>query len=181
MSLYAKVENGKVLSVGKLPANYKNVSGFNKLSAEKVKPYGFLPYQLTPTNINTNTHKMGQLQYEVGKSSVTGSYASVQLSAEELNTKKSNVCAQIKKLLNECLYNTDWVELPNNGLTSAQLTRYRAYRAKMKDAKAGLDQLNLNDLNSLLETLTSCQNCMHSRLDEFSEHMESFEHALTVV
>jgi hypothetical protein len=44
MTRYALVDKGAVIKTGGLPRNTGKISGFDKLSNEKLKAFGYFPY-----------------------------------------------------------------------------------------------------------------------------------------
>lgn len=175
MSRYAKVVAGEVASVGALPKNLNNISGFNKLSDAEVLEFGFYPFTLTMPTVNYLAEKLGAIQYTINADTVSATYAVVALSTEELASKKTSFEADCSAKLVESLYKTDWIGLANNGLSAAEETRYVDYRANLKSVRDALSTFTLAQLDSLSKALQDCEACICSRFTAFSAPMIALE------
>lgn len=173
---YAFVEDDLVkYTRSSLPKNFGNVSGFNLLTLEELKIYGFYPYEYTSPTFDPMTEKLGEMEFEIGEDLVLGTRAVVALSAEELAQIKNNYITRNNALMLEFMYDTDWVFLEDADLTLEQKEKYEQIRANLLLVKADLENLEISQLVSLLQKLSDCKKCMCSRLKNFSSKMEALE------
>jgi hypothetical protein len=177
MNNYAKIESGSVKSVGQLPKNTKQVSGFNKLTEAELKEFGYLPVEYTSPEFNKTSEKLGELQYEIKKDKVVASYKIEPLATEEINEKKSALVKQISQKLTDYLFKTDWVEVVS-GLGSQAKTDYNALRSNISAAFTKLDSLTLDKLHELKSIVNECRECIGSRQAKPSTKVKSLSDSL---
>jgi hypothetical protein len=171
MSNYAKVEFGQVVSIGALPRNYMNVSGFNFLSNEALKEYGFYPLTIVTPEFDHLTEKLGALSYEVEADAVVGTYAVEALSSEEMEAEKDSFVNAARTKLNTVLYETDWIYLADSGLTEPQEAAYVALRADAIAVRTDLETYDVQELSGLISALDAAADCTCSRMPDFTEPM----------
>lgn len=171
MSDYAKVEFGEVVSIGALPKNYMNVSGFNFLSNEALKEYGFYPLTIVTPAFDPLTEKLGALSYIVGDDEVTGTYAVVALDGGELEAEKAGFVISARTKLNTVLYETDWIYLADASLTAPQEAAYVALRADAVAVRTDLETYDVQELSGLITVLDAAKDCSCARLPDFTQHL----------
>lgn len=131
--MYAKVENGQVVSVGALPVNYANVSGFNGLDNAALKEYGFLPFSMVMPEFNDKTHKYNNPEYVIGEDAVTLTYEAIPLSEEELAEIEANKWISIRRERNTLLSDTDWTMLDDAPISEETKAEYVTYRQALRN------------------------------------------------
>lgn len=171
MSNYAKVEFGQVVSIGALPRNYMNVSGFNFLSNEALKEYGFYPLTIVTPEFDHLTEKLGALSYEIGEDEVTGTYVVVALDEQELEAEKQSFVNSARQGLVQVLYDTDWIFLADAGLDESQEAAYLALRSNANLVRSDLEEFSIEELNELIQKMAAAKECNCARLPDFSEPM----------
>jgi hypothetical protein len=181
MTLYAKVEEGSVVWTGNLPKNTANVSGFHMLSDADKKAHGYLPLTMTMPEVNTDTQKLGDVQYTVNANDVSGTYAVVNLAGADLASRMANCVDLCKKNLMQCLYNTDWTELASAGLTAGQKTKYDDFRANLRTAHDSIETFNHAQLCELRDKMAACQEDCCCRMFDFTADMTAFEGFLSTL
>lgn len=175
MSNYAKVEIGVVVSVGSLPRNYMNVSGFNFLNNAALKEYGFYPLTIVTPEFDHLTEKLGAISYVVEADAVIGTYAVEALSVEEMEAEKAGFVSAALPKINNALYETDWIYLSDAGLTAPQEAAYVALRSDFVNVKSALASYTVQELNGLIEALDAAAACNCSRLPDFTEPMTALK------
>lgn len=181
MSSYAVVENGQVVRTTSLPRNYQNITGFNKLSNEKLKVYGFYPYTYTAPSVDYLTEKLGDEVFTINSDSVSGTRAVLSKDPSELIETLHGITSGIALELPQLLYDTDWIFLNDANLSEPQQQAYVDLRSDIASMMSTLDSFEtdvLEDLQDLSNKISECKACMCSRFQDFSAPMIALRDSL---
>ncbi len=125
--------NGQIKLYGRLPKSWGNIiGGFNTLSDEEVKEYGFYDIE-TPTDYNDSIHDLGDLYFDEANNVFKKDLVD-KTWTETLDELKQKRISNSKTEINERLKNTDWYVV-RNAETGAEIpaniaTERADYRAE---------------------------------------------------
>lgn len=173
MSLYAQVKDGSVIHLGSLPKSFRNISGFDRLSDGELAAYGFLPATVTTPTYNQQTQRLGNTVYDIGSNLVQVTYEVIDLSQAELDAKKNDFKNRNQPMMNEFLYNTDWIFLTDAGLSTEQMDAYLTFRANLVTVRDNHNNYTLDQVMELNRILLEAKESMSARYKDFSPKMQN--------
>lgn len=114
MSRYVYVvENEIVEGPKQLPKSWKNISGFNYLSDPELKTHGWLPYIVTPVEIDWKTETNDTPIISINQDDVTETQTKRNKTSGEIDSDILSLGETVRAQRNELLRESDWVVVRN--------------------------------------------------------------------
>lgn len=182
MSQYAFVQDAAVVTIyGELPSQYGNITGFNLLTDPEVLVYGFYPYTFTPATYDPLTETLGDTEYTIGETTVSGTNAVLSLSPEQIAANMAAYAAQLNAQLLACLYSCDWAMLSDSGLDGGQQTAYDTLRSSMVTSIAAMNNYTETQMNSIVNLLPLALTDLGMRVKAFTSNITALQAALSAL
>lgn len=147
--MWAQVSNNEVVRVLAHPSNIESdgvthpKSIFTKWSAADLKAVGIYPY--SSNLIDTRYHYSGELSYDVGGDSVTGTYTTIDKDIADLKTTMIN---NLRSAAASILARDDWMSIRESEGGTAMDSDIKTYRAAIR-TESGTKETEINALADL--------------------------------
>lgn len=131
--MYCRLENGVIVEGPRLlPTSTETVSGFNLLSNQELKPLGWLPHRFVGQDTqNQNIIQIGSTT-EIFEDEVVTTIQYRDMTEQEIAEMKAQVIKvewdSILRKRSELLLESDWTQLPGNGLSDQDRLSWKTYR-----------------------------------------------------
>lgn len=133
MKQYAKVEGQKIIYKGFVPKRWENISGFNGLTDEELKSYGFLPVEEDkPELVSDNGRVVFDKVFERDGKYIF-EYKFVPFTESEKSQLEESKWREIRAKRNELLSATDWTQLVDTPFEGEALESIATYRQALRD------------------------------------------------
>lgn len=180
MTIYAFVQDEAVITLyNELPTQYGNISNFNELTDAEVLEYGFYPYSYEMPAYDPISQYLGEVEYVINATTVTGTNNVINLPSEELDANLELLAQTLYGELLNSMYLSDWAMLSDSGLAGGELAAYTTLRASIKASIAAINTYNQSELESLRDALANALPDMNDRPLAFTSNMTELQTVLS--
>ena len=147
--MWAQVSNNEVVRVLAHPSNIESdgvthpKSIFTKWSAANLKAVGIYPY--SANSVDLRYHYAGEVSYDVGGDSVTGTYTTIDKDIADLKTTMIN---NSRSTAASILARDDWMSIRESEGGTAMDSDIKTYRAAIR-TESGTKETEINALADL--------------------------------
>ena len=147
--MWAQVSNNEVVRVLAHPSNIESdgvthpKSIFTKWSAANLKAVGIYPY--SANSVDLRYHYAGEVSYDVGGDSVTGTYTTIDKDIADLKTTMIN---NLRSAAASILARDDWMSIREAEGGTAMDADIKTYRAAVR-TESGTKETEINALADL--------------------------------
>jgi hypothetical protein len=134
---YIRVENNSIIgSPTDLPINSHNISNFHLLSDDKLKEYGWYPFEIEEVELLEN-EVISKWDIIVEDRKVIRRPTKRTFTQEEIDTKNQILLDQswseIRNTRNKLLYECDWTQIPDAQISEENKEDWKRYRQDLRD------------------------------------------------
>lgn len=128
---YCFVENGTIVDGPRgLPRSWRNISGLNWLSQEKLRALGWLPVRLEEGEKN---ERFDGSTFQITATEVIETKQWRPLTQAERDETAAALASEVRSRRNQMLAESDWTQLDDTPLDNVAKAQWATYRQALRD------------------------------------------------